>query len=121
MTELEKSIKRLMEHTQHYVPTEDLEHLYAVIEAAEKLKEYETAEEEGRLMMLPVGIGDEVYIIEKCSNIPEQLDGTLYDSDGWTGTATGIIAHMKQIVRLMMTILPFVTTIKKNLLCLRTM
>ena len=89
MTELEKSIKRLMEHTQHYVPTEDLEHLYAVIEAAEKLKEYETAEEEGRLMMLPVGIGDEVYIIEKCSNIPEQLDGTLYDSDGWTGTATG--------------------------------
>lgn len=55
----------------------------------EKLAEYETAEEEGRLVVLPVGIGDEVYIIEKCSNIPERLDGTLYDSDGWIGTATG--------------------------------
>lgn len=40
MTELENSIKTLIEHTQHYVPTEDLEHLYAVIEAAEKLIEY---------------------------------------------------------------------------------
>lgn len=57
--------------------------------AKEKLTEYETAEEEGRLVALPVGIGDEVYIIEKCSNIPERLDGTLYDSDGSPGTATG--------------------------------
>ena len=61
MTELEKSIKRLMEHTQHYVPTEDLEHLYAVIEAAEKLKEYETAEEEGRLVRLPCKVGQEMF------------------------------------------------------------
>ena len=57
--------------------------------AKEKLAEYETAEEEERLVVLPVGIGDEVYIIEKCSNIPERLDGTLYDSDGGPGTATG--------------------------------
>lgn len=63
MTELEKSIKILMEHTQHYVPTEDLEHLYAVIEKAEKVAEYETAEEEGRLVVLPkCSIGDTVYI-----------------------------------------------------------
>ena len=55
----------------------------------DKLAEYEIAEEEGRLVVLPVGIGDEVYIIEKCQNIPERLDGTLYDSDGGTGTATG--------------------------------
>ena len=58
-------------------------------ECVKKLAEYETAEEEGRLVILPVGIGDEVYIIEKCSNIPKQLDGTLYDSDGGPGTATG--------------------------------
>lgn len=57
--------------------------------AKENLAEYETAEEEERLVVLPVGIGDEVYIIEKCSNIPERLDGTLYDSDGGPGTATG--------------------------------
>ena len=55
----------------------------------DKLAEYEIAEEEERLVVLPVGIGDEVYIIEKCSNIPERLDGTLYDSDGGPGTATG--------------------------------
>ena len=54
-----------------------------------KLSEYETVEREGRLVVLPVGIGDEVYIIEKCSNIPDRLDGTLYDSDGSPGTATG--------------------------------
>ena len=63
MTELEKSIKILMEHTQHYIPTEDLEHLYAVIEAAGKLAEYETAEEEGRLVVLPCKVGETVYAI----------------------------------------------------------
>ena len=68
MTELENSIKVLMEHTQHYVPTEDLEHLYAVIEAAGKLAEYETVEEEGRLVVLPSNQvlesqGDIVYYI----------------------------------------------------------
>lgn len=65
VTELENSIKTLTEHTQHYVPTEDLEHLYAVIEAAEKVSKYETAEEEGRLKMFPCKIGDTVYVIEK--------------------------------------------------------
>ena len=57
--------------------------------ALNKIKEYETAEKEGRLVVLPVGVGDEVYIIEKCLNILERLDGTLYDSDGSLGTATG--------------------------------
>lgn len=64
VTELEKSIKILTEHTQHYIPTEDLEHLYAVIEAAEKLAEYKDAEEEGRLVVLPCKVGDAVYVIE---------------------------------------------------------
>ena len=63
MTELENSIKVLMEHTQHYVPTEDLEHLYAVIEGAGKLAEYETAEEEGRLKVLPCKVGDIIFCI----------------------------------------------------------
>lgn len=63
MTELENSIKVLTEHTQHYVPTEDLEHLYAVIEAAEKVSKYETAKEDGRLVMLPCKVGDLVFKI----------------------------------------------------------
>lgn len=61
MTELENSIKVLTEHTQHYVPTEDLEHLYAVIEAAEKVSKYETAKEDGRLVVLPCKVGQCVY------------------------------------------------------------
>lgn len=60
-----------------------------VRETVKKLSEYETAEEEGRLVVLPVGIGDEVYIIEKCENIPERLDGTMYELDGSLVTATG--------------------------------
>lgn len=63
MTELENSIKTLTEHTQNYVPTEDLEHLYAVIEAAEKVSKYETAEEEGRFVVLPCKVGTRVYEI----------------------------------------------------------
>ena len=63
VTELEKSIKILMEHTQHFVPTEDLEHLYSVIETAEKVSKYENAEEEGRLVVLPCKVGDAVYLL----------------------------------------------------------
>ena len=75
MTELENSIKVLTEHTQHYVPTEDLEHLYAVIEAAGKLAEYETAEEEGRLYILPrgVNVGDCVHAI--CRFMKDKASG----------------------------------------------
>lgn len=61
MTELEKSIKILTEHTQYYVPTEDLEHLYRVIEMAEKLAKYEAAEEEGRLKVFPLKVGDYIW------------------------------------------------------------
>ena len=63
MTELENSIKTLTEHTQHYVPTEDLAHLYAVIEAAEKLIEYKKTEEEGRLKIFPCKVGDTLFVL----------------------------------------------------------
>lgn len=68
MTELEKSIKILMEHTQHFVPTEDLEHLYSVIETAEKVSKYENAEEEGRMAVLPCKVGDTVYVLRQSWN-----------------------------------------------------
>lgn len=65
VTELEIAIKTLMEHTQHYVPVEDLEALYAVIDMAKKLAEYETAEEEGRLVVLPCKVGDTVWMVHQ--------------------------------------------------------
>lgn len=38
---------------------------------------------------LPCKVGDTVYIIGKCKDFPPKLDGTMYDSDGGFGTATG--------------------------------
>lgn len=65
MSEIEKAIDVISSHTQHFVPRDDLEALYIVVAAAEKLAEYETAEEEGRLYILPrgVNVGDCVYAI----------------------------------------------------------
>ena len=74
MTEIENSIKVLTEHTQHYVPTEDLEHLYAVIEAAEKVSKYETAEDEGRLVVLPCSVGDTVWVTTHPFNVFDDFD-----------------------------------------------
>lgn len=55
----------------------------------EQLKSYKEAEEQGLLLMFPVAVGDTVYVICECENIPQRLDGTLYESDGSPGTATG--------------------------------
>lgn len=65
MTELEKAIETLEEHTQHYVPAEDLESLYAVIEAVEKQAEYGTAEDEGRMVVLPCKVGDTLFCFSR--------------------------------------------------------
>lgn len=54
-----------------------------------KLNEYEDLEEQCKLLKLPYAIGDEVFVITKCKYIPQQLDGTLYNSDGSFGDATG--------------------------------
>lgn len=60
-----------------------------VKEMVEKLAEYEDLEEKGKLLKLPISIGDIVYVVCECGMIPKQLDGTLYDSNGNPGTATG--------------------------------
>lgn len=54
-----------------------------------KAKEYEDLEEQGRLLKLPCAVGDTVYVLTECENIPAQLDGTLYGANGEPGTATG--------------------------------
>ena len=38
---------------------------------------------------LPASIGDSVYVLAECQSISPILDGTLYDSSGGFGTATG--------------------------------
>lgn len=57
--------------------------------AFKKLKEYEDLEEQGKLPKLPCAVGDTVYVLTECENIPSQLDGTLWDENGAHGTATG--------------------------------
>lgn len=54
-----------------------------------RLSHYDYLDKNGRLLELPCGIGDEIYVICKCENIPTKLDGSLYDFDGGPGTATG--------------------------------
>lgn len=59
------------------------------LQMAEKLEEYEDLEEQGKLLRLPCALGDTVYVLAECENIPLQLDGTLYGENGEPGTATG--------------------------------
>ena len=58
-------------------------------EIVKKLAYYENLGESGRLKIFPCDIGDTVYIIGKCKDFPPKLDGTMWDSDGGFGTATG--------------------------------
>ena len=54
-----------------------------------RLRELAQADREGRCVVLPCKIGDTVYHIAKCRDFSKVLDGTLYDSNGGYGTATG--------------------------------
>ena len=58
-------------------------------EDIQELAEYRKLKKQGRLLILPCVVGDTVYVIAECENIPTVLDGTLYDSNGSPGTATG--------------------------------
>ncbi len=57
--------------------------------AKTRLKHFDKLDELGLLIELPCTIGDTVYVISDCRNIPAQLDGTLYDGNGGPGSATG--------------------------------
>lgn len=60
-----------------------------ILKMYRKLAEYEDLEEQGRLLRLPCAVGDAVYVLAECKNIPAKLDGTLYGANGEPGTATG--------------------------------
>lgn len=55
----------------------------------EGIKECIDAVKEDRGIIPPVRIGETIYHITTCKNFPQVLDGTMYDSDGGPGTATG--------------------------------
>lgn len=57
--------------------------------AIKKLSDLEDLEEQGKLLKLPCVVGDTVYVLTKCEDIPTRLDGTLYGENGGPGTATG--------------------------------
>ena len=67
--------------------------IHEIIEAANEvyneIKAKEYAEEFCEQKKLPCKVGDTVYVLCECGMIPQQLDGTLYESDGSPGTATG--------------------------------
>jgi hypothetical protein len=55
----------------------------------DRLAELENKLESGLLVELHCKVGDTVYRLCKCEDIPHQLDGTMYEFDGSPGTATG--------------------------------
>lgn len=54
-----------------------------------RLRELAQAVRDVRCVVLPAAIGTTVYHITTCKDFPRVLDGTLYDSNGGHGTATG--------------------------------
>ena len=58
--------------------------------STDRLAELARADREGRVVVLPAGIGDTVHHITTCKNFSQVLDGTMYGPDGELGTATGL-------------------------------
>lgn len=58
-------------------------------EKISRLRELVEADKEGRTIIAPAQIGDSVYHITTCKDFPKVLDGTMYESNGECGTATG--------------------------------
>lgn len=95
-----KDIDRLAAYEDTGLEPEDIKRAFneaAVLKLAgqalgitpDRLHELAQADREGRCVVLPCKIGDTVYHIAKCRDFSKVLDGTLYDSNGGYGTATG--------------------------------
>lgn len=52
-------------------------------DAIHRLQEYEDLEEQGLLIKLPCRIGDNIFIIGKCNDFPDRLDGGYWDATGY--------------------------------------
>ena len=97
---IEAAINRLAAYEDTGLEPEDIKRAFneaAVLKLAgqalgitpDRLHELAQADREGRCVVLPCKIGDTVYHIAKCRDFSKVLDGTLYDSNGGYGTATG--------------------------------
>ena len=65
----------------------------------DKVAALATAQSEGRLIELPCKVGDTVYHLYKCRDIPERIDGTTYEFVNGNithGTATGYYCPYEQ-------------------------
>ena len=85
-------LKNLAEICNNKIPEECRNPKKAIVltdNDADRWNEYKNAEEEGLLLRLPCKVGDTVYAICTCEAVDTVLDGTLYDSNGGFGTATG--------------------------------
>lgn len=54
-----------------------------------KLKINKKKKNDKGIYTFPLKLGQNVFIIDKCSNVDLKLDGSLYGNDGGFGTATG--------------------------------
>mgnify|MGYP000975238163 CR=1 FL=1 len=48
-----------------------------------RLKEYEDLEDQGLLLELPCRMGDSIFIVGKCKDFPDRLDGGYWDATGY--------------------------------------
>lgn len=81
----DKAMDRLAAYEDTGLTPEEVETMKNNIDAAYQVK----AGQSGAFLRVPCNVGDTVYTICKCDDIPHDLDGTLYDAGGGFGTATG--------------------------------
>jgi hypothetical protein len=92
-----KELRRLLDGYEKQISEQSGEfyHARAIVEKLRsfmsfgRLLELVEAEVKGMLVVLPCGLGETVYRICSCKDIPTQLDGSMYGPDGGYGTATG--------------------------------
>lgn len=86
---LEKTVEHLERHEGVDLPEPLFRARLLTDGEVDRWEEFKDLEEQGKLLRLPVAVEDTVYVLAECENIPEQLDGTLWDENGAHGTATG--------------------------------
>ena len=89
---LEKGLDILVEEPEDF---DNLQHVLSVLAAYEDTGLTPEQIMELKKQIPPCKVGDTVYIITKCKNIPAQLDGTMYGPDGGFGTAATIISQAR--------------------------
>ena len=85
-TKLKAENERLHNQLQNEVNLEN-ELLGDILRRDSEIKQLKAELEQS--VKLPCTVGDVVYVVGRCKDFPPKLDGTMWDSDGGYGTATG--------------------------------